>query len=173
MELTQWFSNVTRVSLASLLVLAISLSLAACGDTTTTTTQPTATSGQMAEPTATTATAGDDTGGAAIQTPATASDDDGGDAQEVELTLTEWAIEPKTVEVNAGRVRFIVKNEGQFTHNVVFRIEGQGEVARTPNFKSDASPQTLEVDLKPGTYRMICDITGHSERGMEGTLVVK
>jgi plastocyanin len=96
-----------------------------------------------------------------------------GDVQEVAVTLKEWAIEPSNIEVNAGMVRFNVANEGEFSHNVAFQIEGEGTVAKTKNFKSSDGAQVLEVELEPGTYKMMCDIIGHPEQGMVGTLTVK
>ena len=94
-------------------------------------------------------------------------------AQEVAVVLKEWAIEPANIEVEAGMVRFTVTNEGQFSHNMAFEIAGEGTVAKTKNFKSGESPQVLEVELEPGTYKMLCDIIGHPEQGMVGTLTVK
>jgi plastocyanin len=96
-----------------------------------------------------------------------------GDVQEVAVTLKEWAIEPAHIEVKAGQVRFTVENVGQFAHNMTFQIEGAGNVAKTKNFKTTDGPQVLEVDLEPGTYKMMCDIIGHPEQGMVGTLTVK
>jgi plastocyanin len=121
---------------------------------------------------------------AATNTPATSAPADAnvvtadqapasGDVQEVQVMLKEWAIEPSNIEVNAGTVRFVVENSGQFAHNMAFQIEGEGTLAKTPNFKSSEGPQVLEVELEPGTYKMLCDIIGHPEQGMVGTLTVK
>ena len=90
---------------------------------------------------------------------------------EVKVLLKEWAIEPKTLEASAGAVRFVVSNDGEFVHNLVI-IKTDGE-DRTPNFKKDEGPKNLDTTLTAGTYRMVCDIPGHTERGMEGELVVK
>lgn len=148
-------NRIKRIGLMALLVGVVGMSLSACGGDAATATPPPA-------PTATTAPAATDNTGS-----------DSATAQEVKISLTEWAITPSNVEVNAGRVKFIVTNEGQFTHNVDFLIEGAGEAGKTKDFKSSENPQTLELDLKPGTYNMICSITGHADRGMKGTLVVK
>ena len=96
----------------------------------------------------------------------------GGAAQEVQVTLKEWAIEPKTLEVNAGKVRFDVTNSGQFTHDFVILKDGN-ELAKTPTFRQADGTQVLEVDLQPGTYKVLCDIQGHADRGMQGELIVK
>ena len=98
---------------------------------------------------------------------------DSADVQEVAVTLKEWAIEPSNIEVNAGMVRFTVENTGEFSHNMAFQIEGEGTVAKTKNFGGKDGPLVLEVELEPGTYKMLCDIIGHPEQGMVGTLTVK
>jgi uncharacterized cupredoxin-like copper-binding protein len=129
--------------------------LAACGAeaTPTPTTAP-----PTAEPTA-----------AATATTLSSS---GGTAQEVKVTLKEWAIDPSAVEVPAGKVRFVVTNSGQFSHDLAI-LDDTGEVAKLAAFSPSESPKTLDVDLKAGTYTMICDVTGHAEKGMMGTLTVK
>lgn len=88
------------------------------------------------------------------------------------VALTEWAVALKETEVPAGKVKFTVTNDGKFSHNYVI-MEGTNEVGRTSDFKNDAGPQILEVDLKPGSYKVLCDITGHPEKGMVNTLIVK
>jgi plastocyanin len=35
------------------------------------------------------------------------------------------------------------------------------------------STDTKKIDLKPGKYTFYCDIVGHRQQGMEGTLTVK
>ncbi len=96
----------------------------------------------------------------------------GGAAQEVQVTLKEWSIEPSTIEVTAGDVKFDVTNSGQFTHDFVIMKDGS-EVAKTPTFRQADGTQVLEVDLQPGTYKVLCDIQGHADRGMQGELIVK
>jgi plastocyanin len=150
-----WRKLVRRTGLLAVLICALVISVAACGG-------------------------GGGTGGAATAPPLAseptattpASDPSGGSAQEVQVTLKEWAIEPKTIEVQSGRVRFNVTNTGQFTHNFVVLRDGS-EVGRTPNFAQSDGQKVLEVDLQPGTYRVVCDIQGHAERGMQGELIVK
>ncbi len=68
--------------------------------------------------------------------------------------------------IPAGRVTFLMENEGQLTHNFdlvghmkgPFLDAGQGAIAH--------------VTLKPGTYTYLCDVYGHAAEGMEGTLIV-
>lgn len=88
----------------------------------------------------------------------------------VQSTLKEWSVELSEPELQAGNVAIAVTNGGKFTHNLVIR-DADGELARTPNFKE--GQQTLEVDLKPGTYTFLCDIPGHPEKGMTREVTVR
>ncbi|HET9494742.1 MAG TPA: sulfocyanin-like copper-binding protein, partial [Chloroflexia bacterium] len=69
------------------------------------------------------------------------------------------------------KITFVVTNRGQFAHN--FTVTGDsGTVAKTPNFSAADGEQTLEVELQPGTYTIICDLPGHAARGQQTELVV-
>ncbi len=129
--------------------------------------------GEMAE--GTTTPAEPTTGTAAEATATTPSGDQGtsaGSSVEVQGTLREWAIDLSQQEVPAGKVVFIVTNEGQFAHN--FSVEdGTGVIAKTPNFSKADGAQTLEIELAPGTYNVICSLPGHAARGQQTILVVK
>jgi uncharacterized cupredoxin-like copper-binding protein len=92
-------------------------------------------------------------------------------AQEVNVSLVEWSIEPKDLEASAGKVRFVVANNGQFPHDFAVQIGDQ--VSKTPVFQKSDGTKTLEIDIQPGTYRMFCSVGDHASRGMEGELVIK
>lgn len=81
------------------------------------------------------------------------------------LTLTEFSITPDTIEVPAGSVLTLV-NDGTIAHDVM--IDGvQSETldaGRTATF--DISM------IEPGTYEMICMVTGHKDSGMTGTITI-
>ncbi|HUP28331.1 MAG TPA: plastocyanin/azurin family copper-binding protein [Chloroflexia bacterium] len=87
------------------------------------------------------------------------------------IQLSEWTILPKGMGVAAGKLTLNVVNKGEFSHNLVIK-NGNQEIGRTPNFESAESPKTIDLDLQPGTYTMLCDIPGHAEKGMTGTLSV-
>jgi hypothetical protein len=95
-----------------------------------------------------------------------------GGAVEVQGTLREWAIHLSQQEVAAGRVRFVVTNEGQFAHNFAI-TDASGTIAKTTTFGASDGAQTLEVELQPGTYTIICDLPGHTSRGQQIELTVK
>jgi plastocyanin len=76
--------------------------------------------------------------------------------------------DPKDAEVPAGIVAIKMESEGGL-HTLVF------DDGKVPGFKLEASSgnsDELKVDLKPGKYTIYCDIPGHREAGMEGTITV-
>ena len=88
----------------------------------------------------------------------------------VEVKLTEYKIE-MPASVGAGVTTFKVTNAGEETHG--FEIEGNGiEKALKPRLKKGGS-SSLQVDLKPGTYKVYCPVHGHKMRGMSVDLTVK
>jgi manganese oxidase len=88
----------------------------------------------------------------------------GGSAAAVPVALTEFAItQPLQVAPGAS---LDVTNDGQQAHNLV--IKGGG---RTGDLSSGES-ESLTVDLGEGEYDIYCDIAGHAESGMSGTLTV-
>lgn len=93
--------------------------------------------------------------------------------QTVNMVAKEFTVDPKEVRVKAGRVTFNVKNEGAIDHDfiIVGVAEHEGEHGAL-TFKPGET-YTLTVDLKPGTYEIVCGVAGHKEAGMTATLVVE
>jgi uncharacterized cupredoxin-like copper-binding protein len=88
----------------------------------------------------------------------------------VEVKLMEYKIE-MPASVGAGVTTFMVTNTGEETHG--FEVEGNGiEKALKPRLKKGES-SSLQVDLKPGTYKVYCPVHGHKMRGMSLDLTVK
>lgn len=93
-----------------------------------------------------------------------------GGAETVEVTESEYQIDPADPTVAAGKVTFSIANEGQQTHDI--EIEGNGVEAKSETISGGGSGE-LTVDLKPGTYEMYCTIDGHRQLGMEGSVTVQ
>ena len=84
-----------------------------------------------------------------------------------EVSLVEFAINPEAVVVS-GSGRLDVRNDGTMAHNLVV----VGTDLRTPDLNA-GDTYTLDLaGLEPGEYEIICDIAGHEQAGMVGTLTV-
>lgn len=90
--------------------------------------------------------------------------------QEITVVLREWQVIPAHLTIPAGKVRFVVKNQGTMDHG--FEIEG-------PDLEEEIDPfpagqtRSLELELAPGTYEIYCQVPGHEDLGMKGELIVK
>ncbi len=88
-----------------------------------------------------------------------------GAASSTAVTLSEFAISPEAVVADGG---LEVTNEGTQVHNL--EVEGADLVTADLN---GGDSDTLDVSsLEPGDYTVFCNISGHREAGMEGTLTV-
>ena len=87
----------------------------------------------------------------------------------VEVKLTEFKIEMPTT-VAAGSTTFTVTNTGSDVHS--FEIEGNGLEKALATQLQAGQTTTLQVTLKPGTYKVYCPVDGHKMIGMSLALTV-
>lgn len=80
---------------------------------------------------------------------------------------TEFKFQPPTLTAKAGTITFTFTNKGAIAHS--FRIRGQSGGIETLDPGKTA---TATFKLKAGTYAYYCDIPGHEDAGMKGTLTV-
>ena len=180
-SINSWSKRSARTALLSAVGLIALTVLTACGGTTASDVQPTATTTIIqVDPSATqdtgmsmdeTATAGVSVDAAPTTAPSDSTQSSGTETS-LQATLREWAIDLSQSEVPAGKVTITVINQGTMMHNLTIQ-DSSGTVAGTPNFAPSQGAQTLEVDLQPGTYTLICSLPGHAQRGQKTTLVVK
>ncbi len=91
--------------------------------------------------------------------------------QTVDISETDYELNPSDPTVRAGTVSFKVTNDGAVDHNL--EVEGpEGE----QELEQDLAPGesgTLTVGLsKPGKYEFYCPVGDHRDRGMEGEITV-
>ena len=106
-------------------------------------------------------------GGAAAPKAAAAAPAGGG-GEELEVTGTEFAFDPKELSAPAGPVTFKLKNTGTVVHTLL--LENVADLKKIVSAKGATTAGT--VTLKPGEYVYYCDETGHRVAGMEGKLKV-
>lgn len=112
----------------------------------------------------------------------------------VDVSLTDYAFGPSTLEVGAGVVTFAAANAGSENHELAF-LPGGGDVPLNDEGEPDedalaaAGAFELEAfgpgqdcratyDLRPGTYTLFCIVEApdgetHYDKGMRGQLVVE
>ncbi len=94
----------------------------------------------------------------------------GGSAVNVTVTGSEFKYDPSTITAAPGQtVNVTFKNAGSVQHTFVIK--------EANNFKLTADPgQTVTGSFTApaaGTYTFFCDVAGHEDAGMKGTLTVK
>ncbi len=85
-------------------------------------------------------------------------------------TVTSFDIyfEPKEITIPANTdVTFTLPNDGVTAHN--FAIDALGINVDLP----PGATETAVINAKPGSYEYYCNVPGHKEAGMVGTLVVE
>jgi plastocyanin len=80
----------------------------------------------------------------------------------------DFAIALDKTTIKAGSITINVKNNGPSPHNIEIK-----ELSKATANIDPGKSATLAVDLKPGTYTVICNIPGHEQLGMHVTLTVQ
>jgi plastocyanin len=83
---------------------------------------------------------------------------------------TQLLFDKKTLTSKPGKVTVDFDNPAQIQHDVVI-AQGSKVIAQTDLIAQ--SNTSTSADLAPGQYDFYCDVPGHREAGMEGTLTVK
>jgi uncharacterized cupredoxin-like copper-binding protein len=121
----------------------------------------------------------------------------GGGVKEVKASLKEWSITPEVSQVESGKVRFVVANDGSEPHELVIIrsdlspdalpvVDGKVDEERVDiideiePFAAGITEQKT-VDLEAGKYVLICNIVervpgepveSHYENGMRTAFLV-
>jgi uncharacterized cupredoxin-like copper-binding protein len=113
--------------------------------------------------------------GVVAVTVAVSGDDDGGvstggapaTGATATVELSEFAIDPDALTVGVSGELEVV-NVGSVEHNLAI----EGEDVRTLNLAGGESATLSVGDLAPGEYELLCELPGHADAGMRGTLTV-
>ena len=105
----------------------------------------------------------------------------------VRMSLVEWSLAPKLVTARAGRVSFVVRNDGTMLHEFLvlrsdrhhhkLKVRGgkaveTGRVGRIPQIPSGATSR-LTLKLPAGKYVLLCNLLGHYQAGQFAALRVR
>lgn len=106
---------------------------------------------------------------AATTTPgATAESQAGGTGTTVNVIMKDFAFAFDRSAVSPGTVTFAITNQGPSEHNLTFTT-----INKMSDTISAGQTTTLSVDFQAGTYPFICNVPGHAQLGMQGSLTVK
>ena len=94
-----------------------------------------------------------------------------GPAQEVKVDMGDFFYKPGDITVKSGTVKFVLTNVGATAHRFSIK-NGQDMIASSKNVGAGLQG-SLEVDLKPGTYKLGCTLGDHEARGSVGSLTVQ
>ena len=98
-----------------------------------------------------------------------AADDDSeaGTSSTVHVSLTEFALTPSSLTVPAGG-SLHVTNDGTAAHNLAV-VDTD---LKTPDIAGGEAAELDLSSLEPGTYEILCQIPGHADSGMTGSLTI-
>lgn len=95
---------------------------------------------------------------------------DGKDFLLREVVLSEYKIVPARIKVQANApIRFIVRNEGNFTHEFRVMVDPPRVLEVAPKSK-DRMDMVFD---KAGEYEFVCTLNGHERLGMKGEISVE
>ena len=89
----------------------------------------------------------------------------------VSVVMREFEFEPRPLVAKAGRVRFQLMNRGSVEHDFMI-TELMMDMEHDRDLVQPGQTKTIEVDLKPGVYEVVCTVPGHKEAGMKVTIKV-
>jgi uncharacterized cupredoxin-like copper-binding protein len=96
----------------------------------------------------------------------------GGAASNVDISETDFKLNPSDPKVKSGQVTFNVSNDGQTVHSL--EVEGPNGDQELQSDLSPGQKGVLSVDLsKPGKYEFYCPVGNHKQLGMKGEITVQ
>jgi hypothetical protein len=91
-------------------------------------------------------------------------------SRKLDLSLTEYRLNPQDVRATTGYLLIVVRNNGSQTHNLSISQNGQSVATTQPIPPGHAA--SLAVDLAPGSYSMASTLFSDESLGAYGTLKV-
>jgi uncharacterized cupredoxin-like copper-binding protein len=86
------------------------------------------------------------------------------------VTLSDYKFDPNHLSVKAGNPTFYLTNIGTQSHDMLI-ADASGKVVAKSDLVQANNDSTFSVsNLPAGSYQIYCDVPGHRQLGMEGTL---
>ena len=112
-------------------------------------------------------------GRAASTTPAPLSESEapsGKAVATVNVSLADYSLSPDNPSLpRPGVIAFVATNDGQATHALA--VDGPAGEVSTAKL-APGEQRRIEVRLPPGTYKWLCPLDDHEQRGMVGRVKV-
>lgn len=103
------------------------------------------------------------------------------------VSMTEFKFTPANPELARGELEITATNKGKAPHTLVLlktdadpsKLPKRGDNVSEKNSVGEIPPlvpgesASHTFDLKPGKYVMVCNVPGHYDAGMYGTLTVR
>ena len=156
-----------RRLLAVLPVLIGLLVLAGCGSSSSS-------SSSASTPETTPASTPAETTSTPAETTSSSAESSSGGSSKLSLSANkegQLSYNTKTLSAKAGAVSIDFENASPVGHNVTIESSSGETVGATPTFQGGS--KSVNLNLKPGTYKFYCSVPGHRQAGMEGTITVK
>lgn len=83
----------------------------------------------------------------------------------INVTTKDFAFALDKSSVHAGSTTFLIRNDGLSPHNLKFN-----KLNKVSETVDRGETTTFMVDLNAGTSAFVCDVPGHGQLGMKGTL---
>ena len=113
-----------------------------------------------------------DTSSSTAASSTTTAAEGGAGGSSVDVSETDFKLNPSDPKVKAGQVTFNVSNDGQTVHSL--EVEGPNGDEELQSDLSPGQSGVLSVDLsKPGKYEFYCPIGNHKQLGMKGEITVQ
>ena len=88
------------------------------------------------------------------------------------ISMTEYKFIPNHLEVKAGKVVLYLVNAGSLSHDLTV-VDAAGKRIGKSDLVQPGNAATFAIEnLAVGTYTIYCDVTGHRQSGMEGSIEV-
>jgi plastocyanin len=90
---------------------------------------------------------------------------------DITASADKLAFDQTSLDAKAGTATINFDNPSSTPHDVVLEDSAGSQVGRTDLITQNKASFTAA--LKPGTYTYFCDVPGHEQAGMKGTITVK